>query len=201
MKTITTITFLLLSFLGFSQNQGVEVYTQKLSKLMDLFQASVMSKEKCESVWDKIREYKKEVDEFKSKGGFSHKDNATLLFLSETSELFDDYFICIGAWNHFPIRKERFIKASSFFDNHEISYISKNIYCIDIVEYKLNDLVAYFAINNSEFNYKISYLFTQGFSKQSGEMGLASGMIRLMIDNREGSISNYTISNLSCQKF
>ena len=201
MKLFYMSILLAIPFWGLAQNREVESYTEKLADIMELFQASVSSEEKCEELWHDVQDYKEEVDEFKSEGEFTREDSEMLSALSNAADILDDYFICVGGWNSSPIKKGRFFKASDLFNDVQISYISKDVYCIDIIEYKLNNFIAYYAINNSAKNYKVSYSFIQKYGKKSGDMGLASGMIRLMIDNREGVISNYKIENVSCQEF
>jgi hypothetical protein len=196
------IPFLLLTpFCGLAQNREVESYTEKLVDLMELFQANISSEDKCEELWRDVQDYKEEIDEFKSKGEFSRADSEMLSSLSNAADILDDYFICVGGWNSFPIKKGRFFKASELFNDVKISYIHKGVYCVDIIEYKLDNFIAYFAVNNTARSYTVSYSFRQKYGEKSGNMGLASGMIRLMIDNREGVISNYKIENITCQEF
>lgn len=201
MKPFCISILLVFPFCGLAQNREVESYTEKLADIMELFQANVSSEEKCEELWHDVRDYKEEIDEFKSDGEFTREDSEMLSGLMNAADILDDYFICVGDWNSFPIKKGRFFKASDLFTDVHISYISKDVYCVDIIEYKLNNFIAYFAVNNSTKNYKVSYSFIQKYGEKSGDMGLASGMIRLMIDNREGVISNYKIKNVSCQEF
>jgi len=192
---------LVIPFLTLAQNRDVELYTEKLAEMMTLFQSNISSEDKCEELWHDVRDYKEEIDEFRSKGEFTRGDSETLLGLSSAADMFADYFICVGGWNCYPIKKGRFFKASDFFDDVQISYVSKDVYCIDIIEYRLGDFKAYFLINNTTKNYRASYSLAQTNAKRSGNRGLAAGAVAIMIDNREEPISNYKIVDILCQEY
>jgi hypothetical protein len=201
MKPFCISILLAIPFWGLAQNREVESYTEKLSDIMELFQANVSSEEKCEELWHDVQDYKEEVDEFKSNGEFSRDDSEMLSALSNAADILDDYFICVGGWNSFPIKKGRFFKASDLFNDVQTSYVSKDVYCVDIIEYRLENFRAYFLVNNSSRNYRVSYSLVQTNAKRSGNRGLASGAIAIMIDNREEVISNYKIADITCQEF
>lgn len=199
-NTLTLLFSLSISFI-FGQSSQIEEKIQELKEIAANFSDNVISEEFCKKNWKNIKDFKDDIDEMEKLNIYkSEIDKEYLHLMSETADLFDDYFICVGGWNNFPISFERFQLGNKFFSNLQVQYIYKNEYCIEVIEYRLNDFICYLFVNNTSNDYVVNYEFYNSMSVSTGSMGLTTGMIRLAIDNRDGNRKVYNIKEITCKR-
>jgi hypothetical protein len=201
MHKLILITLFVLPHSLIAQRVEVEQYTRKLAEIVSLFESNIMNAKHCESLWQEVIYFKEEVDRFASNESLSKNDNDKLDALSKVAELYDDFFICVGGWTSFPIDQRKFFRAVSVYDEARVAYLKNYKFCVDVLEFDLGTFSAYLLVNNTPNRYTVSYNLENNGYRHTGEMGLTSGMVRIMISNRAAAISALKIVNITCQEF
>lgn len=203
MKNITLILLLLANGTNlYCQDPEVENYQDKIANQMQLFYTYCpVSEDKIEEVWKDLQEIKGEIEVYIKKGGHAKSDYEAFVSLVNICETLDDYMICVGDWNRFPIQRSTFDKGAELMQASS-TYLFSGKYCVNLIELTMGNYKCLLAENRGSSTVKVKYNFSTPTGKQTGEMGLSSGSVRVMINNRDCSeYEKIVVNSIECSTF
>lgn len=148
------------------------------------YSACPYSEENAEDAWKEIQEIKRAIEQYIGNGGHTTRDFNDLTTLADVCEILDDYMICIGDWNRFPIKRSIFDKGAHLMQAATV-YLFQGKYCVNIIELTMGSYKCMLAENRGSSIIKVKYNFGKPLGNQTGEMGLSPGHVRVMVNNRD----------------
>ncbi len=204
MKEISLILIVHLasSTLLYCQDPAVEAYKEKVVDQMSLFYSYCpLSEDKAEEIWKDLLETKGDIEKYIENGGHTKTDFDDLSSLATICEILDDYMICVGDWNRFPIKSSTFDKGVKLMQA-STEYRSRGSYCVNVIELTMGNYKCLLAENRGASTIKVKYNFGIPQGSQTGEMGLSSGSVRVMINNRDCSdYEKIVMNSIECIMF
>lgn len=179
-------------------------FDRELSRIAEDFKEVIMDEDECEKLKDRAEDITEEIEELLEEfEDFSSQQTSQLKQLKKEAEGIEDFIAVVANVGNATHELKNFIVANERI-RANISYISKEEHCIDILVVEVDDYLAYLASNNStksftlNFEWKIKDKSSFGNSK----MGMLTKTIRHMVDNRDRPAkNNIDFQNISCQEF
>lgn len=200
---ILVLSILLFSRIAlYSQDPAVGEYLEKIENQMVAFYTNcAFSEENVEDAWKEIVEIKGDIEDYIKKGGHSRSVYQDLTTLENICETLDDYMICVGDWNRFPIRRSVFDKGVELMQAN-MAYLFYGNYCVNIIELTMGNYKCLLAENRGSTTIKVKYNFGTPTGNQTGEMGLSAGHVRVMVNNRDcRDFEKLVVNSIQCISF
>ena len=202
MKTLITLFFLsfLIPCAGF---QSPDDFNRDLSRIVGDFKDVIMDEDECHDLKDKAEDIADDIEELLEKSeDFSSEEISQFKQLKTEAENIEDFITVVaGVGNAFP-------KLTDFKEVNEkvgaqIFRLSQYEFCVDVLVIEIDEYIAYLVGNNSTKNVRLTINWKADNGSRSGksEVGMVGKSIRHIIDNRDDSLENLIIQNITCREF
>lgn len=202
MKTLISF-FFLISILSSFAFQSPDDFERNLSRVSSDFKEAIMDEDKCNDLKERAEDIVDDIEEIlEETEGFSSIEISYLKELKKIAEGVEDYFAVVaGMGNSFPKFKD-FMEANRRVGAN-IYRLSQYDFCVDVQVIELGEYRAYLVTNNSTANLRLSieWITANGMRSGTSEVGIISNSIRHILDNRDGSLDNLIIQNITCGEF
>lgn len=202
MKTLITLFFLsfLIPCAGF---QSPDDFNRDLSRIVGDFKDVIMDEDECDDLKDKAQNIADDIEELLEKSeGFSSEEISQFKQLKTEAKNIEDFITVVaGVGNAFP-------KLTDFKEVNEkvgaqIFRLSQYEFCVDVLVIEIDEYIAYLVGNNSTKNVRLTINWKADNGSRSGksEVGMVSNSIRHILNNRDDSLENLIIQNITCIEF
>jgi hypothetical protein len=179
-------------------------FDSELSDIARSFKNEIMEEYQCERLKGEAEDLANEIENaMDEEDEYSAEEMRQLRQLKEEAEALEEFIAAVGnCANYLPSRSEFHLANERV--RAEVSYVSKDQYCVNIVVVKIGNYVAYLAENGSTNNYTVSYKWKApgGMDSGSGTMGLPRSSMRHMYNNREEvNKKKISVYGVSCKEF
>ncbi|MEZ4942143.1 MAG: hypothetical protein R3D58_14790 [Saprospiraceae bacterium] len=172
-----------------------------IEKMNDFLSYCPVSEELARKAWDDLRDVKDEIETHKNKGGHGKETYQNLISLVSICETLDDYMICIGDWNRFPIRSTR-LNQGAVMMQAQTAYLFTGKFCVNVIELNMGSYRCLLAENKGTASVNVKYNFGSDSGNYNGEMGLAAGHVRVMVNNRDcDAYESLFVRSIECTSF
>lgn len=179
-------------------------FDSELSEIARSFRNEIMDEYQCKRLKGDAEDLANEIeDAMEEEEEYSADEMRQLRQLKKEAEALEQFIAAVGhCANYLPSISEFHLANERV--RADVSYVSKDQYCVDFVVAKIGNYVAYLAVNSSSNNYTVSYKLEapNGRGKGSGTMGLPKSSVRHIYDNRDDVNKNrISVYGVSCKEF
>lgn len=205
MKYILLLAAFLISSSVFAQQDLIDEFDDTLSDIVQGFIEEIMDLSECEyqidEVDDLIDDMSEAIDDWDEEDSFD--DLRQLKSLLKEAEAVEDFFqgVCPSTGRISSI--ENMFLANQRIDA-DIAYVVKDKFCIDVISITIGRYVAFFYMNDTSKNFKVSHKWqsVEGYPAGHGNFGLASRSLLQFANSREEiKLKNIRINEISCVEF
>ncbi len=202
-KIILSISLIIFSLNLLNSQETPSDFDYKLSNIAHNFRNEIMNKNECENLKRDTEDLVDEIEEaIEMDDRYTNDEIQELKKLKKEAEAIEQFIASVGdCGNYIPSIKEFNLANQRIRAN--VSYVSKNKYCVDIILVEIGDYVAYLAKNNTTKNYTLSYKWKtpNGFKSGNGTMGIIKYSIRHFYNNRDDiSKKNIKVLDINCKE-
>ncbi|KGE88584.1 MAG: hypothetical protein ACE362_08400 [Phaeodactylibacter xiamenensis] len=179
-------------------------FDSELSDIARSFRNDIMDEYQCQRLKGDAGDLANEIeDAIEEDDEYSDAEMRQLGQLKKEAKALEQFIAAVGnCANYLPSISEFHLANQRV--RADVSYVSKDQYCVDFVVAGIGNYVAYLAVNSSPNNYTVSYKWKApgGMDSGNGTMGLPKSSVRHIYNNREEvNKTRISVYGVSCKEF